>query len=280
MTAENERICPTCEQTVPTEEESCPNCGAYIGVAEPELETETPPEPQELDGSPPSESDEPPPETQKPDDLLQSEPDEDPKAEVQEPGLPLAKEAPPSEMSGFGVACPHCGKTHPPGARFCPFKRRRIFETLTCRHCGNSLQADWVVCPHCGQELVESNTLLWVNPIVHIARLGLRLVVWMVGVELILGVNLLLLGALLSAQITQMAITNADWRFEEQSVGQESALSAAQITEGITQAADLYYPGELTDVEFLFFPPDRISLNARANGFLLSLTAWFILAGN
>ena len=284
MTAENERICTTCGEEVPTEEESCLNCGTYKGIAEPELETETPPEPQEPDEPLPSESDKTPPEAQEPVDLLQSEPNEVPKAEVQEPGLPLADEAPPPEMSGSGVACPHCGKTHPPGARFCPFTSQRIFETPTCRHCGNSLQADWVVCPHCGQPLseehVESHALPWVDSIVHIARLGLRLVVWMVGVELILGVNLLLMGVLLTAQIIQMAITNAEWRFEEHSVGQEYELSDAQISEGITQAADLYYPGELADVETLFFPPDRITVNARANGSLLSLTMDINLVGN
>ena len=36
MTTENERTCTACEQEMPAEEESCPNCGTWLGGLEPE----------------------------------------------------------------------------------------------------------------------------------------------------------------------------------------------------------------------------------------------------
>ena len=46
--------------------------------------------------------------------------------------------------------CPHCGRTHPAGARFCPGTGKSLPEPQACPSCGEMVLPNWNVCPRCG----------------------------------------------------------------------------------------------------------------------------------
>ena len=51
------------------------------------------------------------------------------------------------------IECPHCGRTHPAGARFCPDTGEPLPEVQTCPSCGDLVLSGWNVCPRCGNLL-------------------------------------------------------------------------------------------------------------------------------
>lgn len=154
MTTENERTCTACGQEVPAEEKSCPNCGTYIGVAEPKPADEAPVEAQAPIEQPPSETDEAPSEAREP--VKQSDEDfTEVEVEDQEADdLPQPVEASSFDDSPVtAITCPHCDQKHPSEAIFCPFMGRRMLELTTCPQCKKRVQPEWVICAYCGRSL-------------------------------------------------------------------------------------------------------------------------------
>ncbi len=51
------------------------------------------------------------------------------------------------------IICPHCGKEHDAGTRFCPNTGLSIAVPTSCQSCGEPVEAGWQRCAHCGQTL-------------------------------------------------------------------------------------------------------------------------------
>jgi len=183
MTTENERTCTACGQEMPAEEKSCPNCGTYIGITEPEPADEASAEAQAPIEQPPSETDEAPSEAREPvkqsdEDLSEAEA----QAEIEDQeadDLPQPVEAPSlDDRPVTAITCPHCDQTHPPEAIFCPFTGRRMLELTTCPQCKKRVQPEWVICAYCGRSLraggVEITASQLVKPL-SLVLLGLLL---------------------------------------------------------------------------------------------------------
>lgn len=105
----NQRICPACEYPVAIEDESCPNCGTWIGQVEPESIKSNKP------GT--SESDEP--EYLIPFETFEASPGLNEPGEQQEPDDLNATTEEIINMDDK-KRCPHCDGFHPPKAKFCP----------------------------------------------------------------------------------------------------------------------------------------------------------------
>jgi len=174
MAAENGRICDVCgNKDVPPEEESCPNCGSWIGIMEPGLEAEAPPDVQEalepLSADLKMESEvsdfKRRQESSDSEYLAESEevlPEVDDQAmtkggsqEADELLTPSEASAPKGQPPPF--PCPHCDQLHPQQARYCPQRGLPLPELSTCPHCGESVQSGWVACPNCGRSLDEEH---------------------------------------------------------------------------------------------------------------------------
>ena len=168
MAAEDGRICTACgHKEVPPEEESCLNCGTYVGIEEPELEAEVPPEHQDsiepLSSAPKMESElsgfDRKRESSDSEFSSESSLEEvHPKAEAQDEienketdDLPPQVGDTSTPKLGFASTCAYCGRLHPPEARFCPSTGKQLpLATPICPKCGKAVAADWVHCPNCG----------------------------------------------------------------------------------------------------------------------------------